>query len=135
MIDMIEGILPSCDEPKGKDVLPEEINAYEEERRLYYVGMTRAKNELYVFTFNPEDTSKFSKEVFGNVKKSSKNSNIEKMLSEYEMGIIVWHEKYGKGVVVDRDGEVAEILFDNQIDTKKFSLPYAVKTGVLRVSE
>lgn len=135
MMDMLEGILPSCDEPKGKDVLPEEIDAYEEERRMYYVGMTRAKNELYIFTFNSYDTSRFSKAVFVNEKKSNKKSNIENMLSEYEMGIIVWHEKYGKGVVVDRDGEVAEILFDNQIDTKKFSLPYAVTTGALRVSE
>ena len=33
--------------PYKKAVLPEDI---EEERRLFYVGMTRAKNELYLLT-------------------------------------------------------------------------------------
>ena len=45
-----------------------EANAYEEERRLYYVGMTRAKEQLYIFTFGPNMTSVFSGEVFEKTK-------------------------------------------------------------------
>ena len=44
---MIDGILP----PKAANEVqdPDDIRHYEEERRLCYVGMTRAKNELYLF--------------------------------------------------------------------------------------
>ena len=66
MIDMMNGILPSAPDPAGrKNADQSEISMYEEERRLYYVGMTRAKNELDIFTFGDIDTSSFSKKVFG----------------------------------------------------------------------
>jgi len=66
MIDMMNGILPSAPDPAGrKNADQAEIAMYEEERRLYYVGMTRAKNELDIFTFGDIDTSSFSKKVFG----------------------------------------------------------------------
>ena len=47
LADVIDGILPpkSAKEVEALD----EIRQYEEERRLCYVGMTRAKNELYLF--------------------------------------------------------------------------------------
>ncbi|MFR5731540.1 MAG: 3'-5' exonuclease [Clostridium sp.] len=32
----------------------EELESYEEERRLFYVGITRAKNQLNVFTMKPQ---------------------------------------------------------------------------------
>lgn len=41
----------------------EELETYEEERRLFYVGVTRAKNQLNVFTTNKP--SKFCSELLG----------------------------------------------------------------------
>ncbi len=63
MLDMIEGILPSVEKP-GRYATFEEQNAYEEERRLYYVAATRAREELYIFTFDYDTTSSFSRELF-----------------------------------------------------------------------
>jgi len=66
MIDMMNGILPSMPDPDHrKNAELSEIAMYEEERRLYYVGMTRAKNELDIFSFGDIDTSSFTKRVFG----------------------------------------------------------------------
>lgn len=57
LMDMKRGILPSVTSAEDNDL-------YEEERRLYYVGMTRAQNELNIFTFGDRQTSEFSRFVF-----------------------------------------------------------------------
>ena len=64
LADVLDGILPGMEEPKGKNASSQERNLYEEERRLFYVGMTRAKQELYIFTFENGSTSRFSKDIF-----------------------------------------------------------------------
>lgn len=71
IIDANEGIMPF-----KKAVLPQEI---EEERRMFYVGMTRAKNNLYLssvkyYSKNNNDVSRFIKE--------SKRKHIEKQTAE-----------------------------------------------------
>ncbi len=63
MLDMVDGVLPCCKKP-GRYATADEVEAYEEERRLYYVGITRAKNELYIFTYDYDTTSQFSRELF-----------------------------------------------------------------------
>lgn len=63
LADMLAGVLPAAIPPGGCRPDSPEANAYEEERRLYYVGMTRAKEQLYIFTFGPNMTSVFSGEV------------------------------------------------------------------------
>lgn len=54
LMDVADGILPSIDPPRGSHPDPEEVELYEEERRLFYVGMTRAKEELAIFRFRRE---------------------------------------------------------------------------------
>ena len=49
LLDMVDGILPS--KPEGWQN-EEEIRIYQEERRLFYVAMTRAKNKLSLFACN-----------------------------------------------------------------------------------
>lgn len=75
LMDIKTGILPA---ENIKDYSnKEKANVYEEDRRLFYVGMTRAKNELNVFDFGYE--SPFVKEIF---EKSSANSKKVKKHNE-----------------------------------------------------
>lgn len=47
LADIMDGVLPSKTQKEVED--PDELRQYEEDRRLFYVGMTRAKNNLYLF--------------------------------------------------------------------------------------
>ena len=59
MADVVDGILPSITREEIEN--DDDLKLYEEERRLYYVGMTRAKNDLYLFRCG--DPSSFTDEV------------------------------------------------------------------------
>lgn len=62
MLDLVEGDFPtinSIDEFKRGNV-----HALEEERRLFYVGMTRAKNHLTLITIDTKNNSKVKPSLF-----------------------------------------------------------------------
>ena len=63
LLDVIDGVLPAQIPKDLKKAEKAELEAYEEERRLFYVGITRAKNQLYVFTMKTQHSS-FCDELF-----------------------------------------------------------------------
>ena len=67
LLDIYDGVLPSdaADKTAPKD--SEAFRNYEEERRLFYVAMTRAKNDLSLFSIRFR-RSIFLDEVFGREK-------------------------------------------------------------------
>lgn len=62
LIDVEDGIFPETVPKDLKRASTEEIGTYEEERRLFYVGITRAKNNL--FLFKTQDMSSFISQLF-----------------------------------------------------------------------
>ena len=63
LLDVMDGILPEKVLANSRTASKEELETYEEERRLFYVGVTRAKNQLNVFMTNKP--SKFCSELLG----------------------------------------------------------------------
>ncbi len=56
LLDVKDGVFPEEVIRDPKRALPADIKAYEEERRLFYVGATRAKNMLCIFDFKSNST-------------------------------------------------------------------------------
>ena len=67
LIDVMDGVFPKASTPPKRIKDPAEATPeqreYEEERRIFYVGATRAKKRLTVFTFK-QGKSTFAKEMF-----------------------------------------------------------------------
>ena len=70
LLDVIDGVLPAQIPKDLKKAEKTELEAYEEERRLFYVGITRAKDQLYVFTMKTQHSS-FCDELFQRTPKKS----------------------------------------------------------------
>lgn len=131
LMDVIDAILPK----QGEDV------DEEEERRLFYVGMTRAREELSIFTFQrPGYASAFSTPLFPRKTASAEKRTPRRRptvdrgittaptavdTSRYVAGCRVLHRHFGAGVIVARDGNTATIHFDT-VGPKRLSLPIAL---------
>ena len=72
MLDIFEGVIP--DEEIDLHATKEERRTYEEERRVYYVGITRAKNRLILLDIKGENCSFIDETV--RVYKPSNNKSI-----------------------------------------------------------
>ena len=70
LLDVIDGVLPAQIPKELKKAEKAELEAYEEERRLFYVGITRAKDQLYVFTMKTQHSA-FCDELFQRTPKKS----------------------------------------------------------------
>lgn len=126
-------------------ILPHSRSLYdqhemEEERRLCYVGMTRAREELvlsyatsrilygslqhntpsrFLSEFSPEQSTS---EPFGNPAVSKQNETT--YVIDIEEGDEVSHKVFGKGVVLEVDGDNAAIYFRGK-GTKKLNTTFA----------
>lgn len=111
-------------------------NEIEEERRLAYVAITRAKERLYLLNAKRRmlygrdminAPSRFIKEI--DEKYIESNKLVEKKLEKNKMyikdnnndlkpGDSVQHDKYGVGVVITVEGSLANIAFSHGIGVK-----------------
>ena len=122
MLDLVEGIIPTEEDTEKPDTL-------EEARRLFYVGMTRAKSHLELISYGSE--SRFVDEVRDIIlpeKQPSKqqpreikktpvkvqvpdNPNAVKNDDALFEGVKVRHRVFGAGEIIERDHERISIQF------------------------
>ena len=138
IIGMEEGIFPHYN-----SIMEGTNDAIEEERRLCYVAITRAKKKLWIintkkrmlygqtqvnapsrFIDEIEDkylerekqtTSIFTKVAKINKEKMYRNTNVD-----YNIGDNIRHEDYGEGVVTAVDKKIITVAFPHPIGIKKF---------------
>lgn len=132
MVGVEEGVLPSA------RALMEGPRELEEERRLCYVGMTRAKEELHMLyanyrtlagTSSPSAPSRFLEDMGyhaeGFVREaSSRRNDFDEYVMEYDIGDTVRSMQFGVGEIVDIDGLAVTVRFESGI-TKKLNVEYA----------
>lgn len=131
MIDLVDGELPSSTTIEAYN--EGNFNPLEEERRLFYVGMTRAKTYLDIITLDSvanekTECSRFVKElqdIMLALQEAQARNNIK-------IGSHVIHVKFGKGKIQSLNGDKIEIFFEDA-GLKKMSLNNCMKKGLLKV--
>lgn len=94
IMDVKDGVFPEKVVANRKKATDEEIKTYEEERRLYYVAVTRAKKQLCIFDFKYSST--FNNQLLGiNVKSSADKTKFQK---SGKKGIIATDRKTSKAI-------------------------------------
>ena len=122
IVGLEEGIFPHINSVYENDLL-------EEERRLCYVGITRAEKELYLLNAKSRmlfgktqnnAPSRFVKEIGVELlvgqkeKRTAKKDMFVKENRSFEPGDVVQHEKYGVGTVIKAETMIVTIAFKQQ---------------------
>jgi len=129
MFDLVDGILPNLE--SIKDAERKKTESIEEERRLFYVGMTRAKKELELLTVaNLNDQDVIESQFVGEVREilyPERTQTGKKAVSlttfKVEIGADIRHKAFGIGriTVADFDSDLLEVNF-RKLGLKQFSL-------------
>ena len=122
VVGVEEGLFPHLNSMNSEEEL-------EEERRLCYVAITRARKKLYIINsrsrllygkVSSNVPSRFISEIGDDLLDQEKKESIftkkihkEDMITSNDLkpGDLIKHEKYGNGVVLNIDGKIATISF------------------------
>ncbi len=148
MLDVGDGIFPSMDPPDKGD--KEALALYEEERRIFYVGMTRAKDYLAIFVL--PNGSRFVKELQSEPAKASAGkravqpgkrsaasdpkaeaARIQKFRDAAACGSPVFHKIYGSGRIRQLGDKRVTVHFDNGTE-RTLDVNIVVGKGLLQLS-
>lgn len=133
IIGMEEGIFPHYNAINDGG-----SSAIEEERRLCYVAITRAKKELYITSadtrmlfgnISRNAPSRFIKEIDKEYIEIDKPTKIEKITNkvrkvidkniEYEIGERISHTDFGEGIIISIDKSILTVAFPHPVGIKK----------------
>lgn len=119
VMDINEGVTPHKKAVKDADL--------EEERRLFYVAVTRAKTYLFLYSV---------KELY------QKDAQISRYIGElrydkkeFQKGTRVVHKNIGKGTVLEVREDKIKIKFDNSKKPRLFSIKYLMEQGLLQLEQ
>jgi DNA helicase-2/ATP-dependent DNA helicase PcrA len=147
LMDVSDGIFPENIPAKGQKIEQAELTAYEEERRIFYVGVTRAKNQLCIFQtsigsifcrellkeaepqpkaqkMSYEKTHTFEKKPYQQPKKTFSEEEYRQYISELGEGLVVEHKIFGKGVITSMTETQVTIQFEDSIKTLGLKMCY-----------
>ncbi len=131
LIDLVDGEFPSSSTIEAYN--EGNLKPLEEERRLFYVGMTRAKTHLDIITLDSvanekSESSRFVKElqyIMLTLQEAQTRNNLK-------IGCQVIHAKFGKGEVQNLNKDKIDIYFED-MGLKKISLSNCLKKKLLKV--
>ncbi len=132
MVGMEDGLFPSS------RALEEGPKQLEEERRLCYVGMTRAREELHLLY--AQSRLQFGQRSYGSPSRfledmghavatmpspsMQRHDDFTDFVMEYDIGDQVRSSQFGVGEIVDIDGMAVSVQFSTGV-TKKLNVEYA----------
>ena len=157
LMDVINGVFPGkVIREKDRSATPQDRRDFEEERRIFYVGMTRARERLTIFKYD-DAASVFVKDLTAKEKevkeirkkkatlkeptmllKKKKTKAVEVLVEIPDQLIIgerITQPKYGEGTVIDvsYDDDEIPMKFSVQFDSgdeKIFLYPVAFNMGM-----
>ena len=125
LIDVRDGIFPSVviDEREENDIPDELKNELEEERRLFYVGVTRAKKKLEIFDYEAAygekcETAVFTRQLLGINKNAKLKARAEKASASEKSVHFLSAKKISKKDSAITDDQINSVLDNYKVGAR-----------------
>lgn len=128
IIGVNEGTIPH---EKSYDIEDEEKkkSAIEEERRLLYVGITRAQDELNISS----PKTKYGRKVFASRFIDNIKSPTKEDIKAIKIGDKILHSKFGAGNIIGKEGKMIEVKFRGGVKDLDYSI--CLKNGIINKAD
>lgn len=145
MVDLIQSVIPATEQGKSKNI--------EEEVRLFYVGMTRARRELTLLSYAKKDGKDTKKSEFvqnvehiitppkevpeekkqrrAKVVKPVFNPNAVRQAEDLEKGMTIQHKVFGRGEILSIEDDAVLIQFSK--GEKRLSLSILLEMALIEI--
>lgn len=160
LIDVVDGVFPNAPVDEEQGLSGADQAALEEERRLFYVAVTRAKYHLEVLSYEGKFgepagvSSTFVTQLLGEEPKKAETDEgprsarrtpvrreptgptaeqIENWSKDYIPGTYVQHKKFGKGLIRSKEGDTIVVAFMDG-STRKLLLSQCLRGETLSLS-
>lgn len=128
LIDAVNGVFNARQRKEEQEGDPEE------DRRLFYVAMTRAKDKLYILSYR-DQASDYSSELFGKMlaPKPKRDSKLDDWCATHSEGHYVRHRKYGltRVVAIEQGDMDVTVTLDVSGEAKRFSLKLLLDNKII----
>ncbi len=128
LLDVHDGVLPALTAEEA--VTEQEKRTAAEERRLLYVAMTRAKNELCFFQYQDRPSS-FLRELRPWLLQGKKTPAVPKEAGLPAVGDVLLHKHFGRGRVQSFNGQSVVLRFPDG-SVRGFLWKFALEKGLLQ---
>lgn len=153
IMDVADGLFPSNVIRDRKKAKESEIAEYEEERRLFYVGVTRARDNLYLFSFDkkssfidellndkvsgltesmvdmPYGEASVKRSVTAKPKKKFDQKAYEEFKRQLKRRTYVEHIGFGECRVLSMDGDIISFIVGDLV--KNFSVKFLYENDMI----
>lgn len=129
LIDAYEGVLPAALPPE--EALQSTAQQTEEERRLFYVGVTRARRELLVFLYGNGKNrvpAPFVAELFRDPSTDPPPEDA------FRPGVRIVHRRFGAGTITQRKKQTLYVRFDAS-SAKTLDVRVCLAAGLLELEK
>lgn len=151
LCDCKNGVLPSGESVMLPGMSKEDKKLLEEERRLFYVGVTRAKKHLELVSWESEFGAETDGFDFVDIFLSGKTENVSASPSvsaaspskrmkadriaeesqKYYIGVNIKHKLFGKGVIVSKKDNTITVRFKGHSVPKTLSLTTCIENSLI----
>lgn len=135
IMDFVDNVIPAPIESNDKQEI---LSHIEEERRIAYVAITRAKNNVYILypkvvTQQPSIFYNEIKNIIQQDREFQTNQITKKIIMKLSEGLNIKHKSFGNGCIIKKEGDKISVLFEDTNKVMCLSSEVCVKSNLINI--
>ncbi|MGH4121723.1 MAG: ATP-dependent helicase [Clostridium sp.] len=135
IMDFVDNVIPAPIDSNDKQEI---LSHIEEERRIAYVAITRAKNNVYILypkVVNQQPSIFYNeiKNIIQQNREFQTNQINNKIIMQLNEGLNIKHKTFGNGYIIKKENDKISVLFEDTNKVMCLSSEVCVKNNLIHI--